>query len=212
MPKIDYVTVISPVKEITLWGQADAAIWQSYLQAEALSPLLDNGKVNLLMSSIDSRYMGFRFQELSISIQLSEKEYFLAHAYNSIPLFALAERKAFQTPYYAGNLQVERDTILLNAGQDFAAKLKPQAPLLRQIEEDWELLIRLPKAFRKKANQPHFFYARLQGFTEIYQADLSAFSMAGQESIFGLLRESHFQALEWRIRAKATHSKSKTFN
>jgi hypothetical protein len=210
MQKIDYVTVISPVKEITLWGRAEAVPWQTYLKEEGLAPFIQNGKVELLISTVDSRYMGFRFQELSISIMLSESEYFLAHAYNSIPLFALAERKFFQTPYYAGKLLVEKNRLALNDGTSFEAKLAPNAPCLKTGDEDWQLLIRLPKALRQKADKPHFFYARLQGYTEGYQADLASLSMKGEEAVFKLLRQSQFQPEEWRIRASATHSKSKT--
>jgi len=210
MPEIDYVTIISPVKEVTLWGKADAIIWQDYLKAEGLSPQVQNGKVELLISSVDSRYMGFRFRELSFSIMLDKHEYFLAHAYNSIPLFALAERKFFQTPYYAGKLSVERESLSLNDGQSFAATLSAQAPCLRTGDEDWKLLIRLPKALRTKVDKPHYFHARLQGYTEIYKANLDSFSANGEEPIFKHLCESHFQPQEWRIRANATHSKSKT--
>jgi hypothetical protein len=212
MSEIDYVTVISPVKEVTLWGKADASVWQDYLKAEGLSPQVQSGKVELLISSVDAWYMGFRFRELSFSIMLNENEYFLAHAYNSIPLFALAERKFFQTPYYAGKLAVERKSLSLNKGQSFEAKLSAQAPCLRTGDEDWKLTIRLPKALRSKADKPHYFHARLQGYTEIYEANLDSFSADGNEAIFRYLRESHFQPQEWRIRANATHSKSKTFN
>lgn len=211
MQSIEYVTVISPVKEITLWGKAEAKAWQTYLQQEGLAPFIENSKVEILISAVDSRYMGFRFQELSVSIRLSENEYFLAHAYNSIPLFALAERKFFQTPYYAGSLSVEDHELNLNSSADFHARQAQNAPCLRSGEEDWQLLIRLPKALRKKAHQPHYFHARLQGYSENYQAKLENFSMQGEEAIFQRLRESQFQPEEWRIRAKATHSKSKTF-
>ena len=212
MQNVDYITVISPVKEVTLWGKAEAKPWQAYLKAEGLAPDVQNGKVEVLISAVDSRYMGFRFQELSISVRLRESEYFLAHAYNSIPLFALAERKFFQTPYYAGKLSVEKAALSLNDGQSFEASLAPNTPCLVTGEEDWQLIIRLPKALRKKADTPHFFHARLQGYTETYQANLASFSMKGEEDVFGLLRESQFRPEEWRIRASAKHSKSKTLS
>ena len=210
MQKIDYITVISPVKEVTLWGKAEASIWQNYLKPEGLTPLVQNGKVEILISTVDSKYMGFRFQELSISVQLGENDYFLAHAYNSIPLFALAERKFFQTPYYAADILVEKERLLLNEGKSFEAKLSPKAPCLRTGDEDWKLTIQLPKTLRKKADKPHFFYARLQGCTESYQANLERFSMGGEEAVFQALRDSAFQPEEWRFRANATHSKSAT--
>jgi hypothetical protein len=210
MQNINYVTVISPVKEVSLWGKAEAKIWQNVLKPEGLAPLVQDDKVEILISTVDSKYMGFRFQELSISVQLSENDYFLAHAYNSIPLFALAERKFFQTPYYAGNILVEKERLLLNEGKSFEANLSPKAACLRTGDEDWKLTIQLPKALRKKAEKPHFFYARLQGYTENYRADLERFSLGGEEEVFQALRESHFQPEEWRVRATATHSKSAT--
>jgi hypothetical protein len=210
MQNINYITVISPVKEVTLWGKAEAKAWQATLKEEGLTPLVRDGKVEIMISTVDSKYMGFRFQELSIAVLLAENEYFFPHAYNSIPLFALAERKFFQTPYYAGKLVVEKNRLLLNEGKSFEAILSPEAACLKTGEEDWKLTIRLPKALRKKADKPHFFYARLQGYTETYQADLESLSMDGEEAVFQILRESQFQPIEWRVRAKAIHSKSAT--
>lgn len=210
MPNIDYITVISPVKEVTLWGKADARPWQTYLLTEELAPQVEQEQVELLLSAVVATYKGVRFQELSVSIALSTQEYFLVHAYNSIPLFALAERKLFRTPYYGAKLAVTPHTIRLNSGQDFVAELASSARCLRTAYEDWELVIRLPKALRPTAHRPHFFYARLQGETAIYQADLSVLSMNGAAGIFSRLRASHFQPYEWRCRLHATHSKSKT--
>lgn len=209
-----YTTVISPVREVTLRGKADAGLWQIYLKDEGVKPFIQDDKAELLLSAVDSKYMGFRFQEFSISLRLADDAYFLAHAFNSIPVFAWVERQFFRTPYFPARIVVEKDRLILNDGRTFEAKLASQAPCVKSGDEDQQLLIRLPKALRQRraSDKPHFFYARLEGYTETYQATLENLSVQGEEAIFQALRDSEFQVEEWHVRENARHSKSKTYH
>jgi len=212
---IKYMTVIRTAREVSLWGKADAAPWQAYLQAEGESPEVNDGKVSLLISTVDSKYMGLRFQELSVSVQLSTDRYFLAHAFNSIPAFAWSERRFFRTPYYAAKTTVAEKQIVLRRGSEplLRATLEENAPCLQDSPEDWRLILRLPRKFRKQAGVPHYFYARLQGETRHYPGTACALQLTprADDVVFILLVESRFAVQEWHVRANATHSKSKTY-
>lgn len=160
--------------------------------------------------------MGFRFREFSISVKLDANRYFLAHAYNSLRLFARVERAFFQTPYYHGDIEVRADHLRLSHQQNtvFEARLPQKAMSLKTVEECQELNILLPKRLRKIASQPHFFDAQLEGLTEYYSGDDVDIQIAprADDFILNLLRESLFQVQEWRVRRTARHSKSKTYS
>jgi hypothetical protein len=212
---VQYMTVIEPVVEVTLYGTADGDFWRRYLNEQHLPVDSTDAKTDILISTVDARYMGIRFQELSISIKVRDGVYFLAHAYNSLALFALAERVFFKTPYYHASIVPEMRHIRLSHGQStvFEAQLPDDARLIGKGEECNDVQIYLPKALRKNPTQPHFFYARLEGFTEIYAAEDAAVKIVPnpKDPILGLLNESNFQVHEWRTRAAARHSKSKTY-
>ncbi len=214
--EIQYVTVIQPVLEVTLWGNANVEAWQSMLKDEGLVPYVEAGKAEFLLSAVSSKYMGMPFREFSISVRLENGDYFLIHAFNNLRFFAFAERRFFQTPYYPAKLTVtptevgvqRRGKLVFHAG--LAPNLKP----LRSGMEDAQLKIRLPKKLRKNPAVPHFFYARLRGETSSFPATMADFSIAPGEddSVFRLLRDAQFKVQEWCFRAAGIHSKSKTFN
>ena len=212
---IDYVTVIEPVYEVTLFGTADLAPWQHLLQDEGLPIAPIDGRAALLLSVIDSKYMGMRFQEFSISVSVGQDRYFFPHAYNSIGLFALAERRMFRTPYYQGNIHIDQRHITLSHGRItvFEATLPPSVTKVSSADECWEISIHLPKHLRQTAAIPHYFHARLEGHTEHYPAESAAISIMPTVEDVALrrLKDSHFRLLEWRVRPTARHSKSKTY-
>lgn len=216
MNTINYVTVIEPVYESTLVGTADLAPWQHLLASEGLPIASTNGRAELLLSAVDSKYKGIRFQEFSISIKVSDTRYFLAHAYNSIGLFALAERKMFRTPYYQGTIHVEQRQIMLRHGKTavFQATLPPQVTSLNTADECWELFIHLPNQLRQQPAVPHYFHARLEGRTDHYPADSVALTITPtpQDETLAMLERSNFRAESWNIRPTARHSKSKTYS
>jgi len=215
MNNINYVTVIEPVYEVTLVGTADLAPWQRLLNDEGLSIASANGRAELLLSVVDSKYMGVRFQEFSISVKVSDNRYFLAHAYNSLGLFALAERKMFRTPYYQGTIDVSQRQVVLRHGKTVVvqATLPSQVTSLNTNDECWELLLHLPKRLRQQPTIPHYFYGRLEGRTEHYPADSATLTITPtvQDQTLDMLNRSNFRVENWTIRPTARHSKSKTY-
>lgn len=211
---MDYVTVIEPVREITLAGTAEDERWRDVLHDEGLPILSKQGRVGVLISIVDSTYKGIRFQELSVSVQMDETRFFLMQAYNSRWLFALAERTLFKSPYDKGTITAQARHPMLSIGSQrvFEATLTA-APITDQQHECNELQIYLPKRLHKRSTQLHFFHARLEGNTEIYTEGftLGQITPHPQQPVWELLQKSGFRIEQWRIRSAARHSKSKTY-
>src|SRR5262245_27736743 len=112
-PPIKWVAELAQVREVSLLGTADLAFWKDRLRKESLVPAEKDGKAQLLIVAADSKFMGFRFRELSFSVLVSRPEEglpraaaFLVHAFNSSRLFAFSERVFFSTPYRHGDVRV----------------------------------------------------------------------------------------------------------
>ncbi|GAB4544981.1 MAG: hypothetical protein OHK0023_02570 [Anaerolineae bacterium] len=212
---VNYVTVIEPVLEVTLIGTAEYARWRDLLNDEGLAVDSTPTQANILISAVDSKFRGIRFQEVSVSVMVGDARYFLAHAYNSIAWFALAERVLFRTPYYQGTITVNAQHIRLSRGQAalLDAKLPTNAPHISAGERRDEFLIHLPKKLRRQPNQPHYFHARLEGHATVFAADnrLVQITPTADERIWQLIKASRFQVDQWLVRATARHSKSKTY-
>lgn len=211
---MDYITVIEPVLEITLLGSAGDKHWRTLLSEEGLPILSQQGQARILISAVDSKYMGFPFRELSVSVQVDEQRFFLAQAYNSLAAFAWVERVFFRTPYYHGKVTAQPRHIGLHVGtqQVFTAALAESRPALEQHECN-ELQIYLPKRLHPRSKQHHFFHARLEGDTQIYREgfEVRGIQPLAHQPVWGLLQASDFRVDEWRVRTAARHSKSKTF-
>lgn len=93
-----YITVIEPVLEITLSGTVDRRLWQDRLQAEGLADTNQQGCGVVMLSAVDARFKGVRFQELSISYQVGDNHYFLVYTYNSIQSLPGQSAPSFASP------------------------------------------------------------------------------------------------------------------
>lgn len=218
---VHYITTLNDVREVMLSGYADLGYWTKHLAGSPLLPLNRSGQAEMLLSATDSRYMGRPFNELSVSVAVCQAAdpsqqtgFYLAYAFNSSAMFAFIERFMFKTPYYQGRIQLEnrvpalmqvkrKNDLLLQAGMNAERSHVPT----QSLEEDWQGRIYL-------AGGRHYFLARLAGLTQIYPF------LEGQDNLEitpggnpGLtwLKESNFTPHEWRIRARATHSKSDTY-
>lgn len=209
---IHYMTVIEPVLEVTLLGNANTATWQPILEAEGFHPP-HTDKIPVIISGTQAKYRGVSFRELSISLGIDEERFLLIYAFNSNRFFAWTERKLFRTPYYHAQIAVDSHHITLHQGINplFEAKLNTDAPITRQADEDYQWTICLPKALRKNADVPHYFHARLKGHTQHYAPQLSHFNIGSSNAILSRLAESQFELMDWSVRMQAQHSKSKTF-
>ena len=214
MPEqIEYITVVEPVLEVSLIGNASRESWQSLIQKENL--VVEGNTLEIILSAVSAKYMGIPFRELSVSLRLNEDEFFLIHAYNSLWWFALAERKFFRTPYYSADIQVAPHYIQLSKGQNrvFEAKLADATKVIEDTAERNTWKIHLPRKLRKQAHQAHCFHAILEGATQYYDLASLQTTVSTQghsEAVFATLAQSDFTVRQWLVREKARHSKSKT--
>lgn len=221
---IQYAAVIKSVKEVALFGTADLGFWQERLRTEDLPPYSRKGQAELMIIATDLKWMGIRFNELSISVAVGASHdasvrdgAFLVRAFNSSRLLAFAERTFFQTPYYPASIRVEDRVpcfFKLNEGGEgvFSARMSGTAPRARSEDELWQGAIHLPT--KPGARRSHFF-VKLSGQTEVYPFDSSSdvleLKPPPDDNALRWLAESNFAAQEWRVRRDAVHAKSKTY-
>jgi len=217
-PGVRYVAVIAPVREVILAGSADLAWWRERLGREALHPYDDGGRASLLLSATASSFRGLPFREFSVSVAVSERAdgathdgVYLAQAYNSSRLLAFTEQLFFRTPYVPAGIQVtERPPVTMAVSRGevglFAASLAEGTPRANVEAQEWEGPIFLPGG---KA----VFYARLAGATDVYPfttADTVSIRPDENDEALRQLVECGFVGREWRVRATATHARTRT--
>ena len=109
---VKYVAQVSPVREVAIMGTADSEYWRGPLERAQVSPLEESGRVPILIGATDTRFMGVRFRELTVTVFCRDRRrtlpdgVFLAQAYNSVRWFAWVERNIFSTPYDHGVAEV----------------------------------------------------------------------------------------------------------
>jgi hypothetical protein len=208
------MTIIEPILEVTLMGEANFDVWKPILDAQGFDNYPQSEKIGVTLSGVEAKYMGLTFREFSISVTLNESELFLAHAYNSKRFFALAERRFFRTPYYPADITVTAHKIAVyqNKVPMIEAILPQNAPITHQADESVEWTLWLPKALRKNPMIPHYFDARLEGNTQHYDITSAQITLSSNppDAVMALLSHSQFVPKDWFVRAHGRHSKSKT--
>lgn len=113
---IQWAARLPHVRDVTLFGTADLDYWTRRLQAERLEPINERGRARFMIVAADSRFMGVRFREVSVSVAVQplaadshQEAVFLLQAYNSVRFFAFCERQLFKTPYVHGAIRVSLD-------------------------------------------------------------------------------------------------------
>jgi hypothetical protein len=176
------------------------------------------GQASVQLSATSAKWYGFPFREFTVSIGVGEaneagqpREFYLAHAFNSLPLFAFMERTFFRTPYFPGKIDVQLTppqlAVTINGTRAFDATLSNRMENARTTADDWFGPIHLP-------DRSSVFYARLSGQTsacDFSAADSFAIKPTSSAPIFQWLIESHFTPHEWRWRSVAAHAKSQTY-
>jgi hypothetical protein len=221
-----YIAEIPNVCEVILFGLADLSYWQDRLALYDLQPVPNNGKAEITISATELKWMGVKFNELTVSIASgrgedghSQDEAYLIHAYNSVRVLALTERQIFRTPYYYGDLRVEARvpaSMQLNKGGAIAlyAAMSGEGVRLRKEYQAWEGPVFLPSSKKNHKQAGELFYVKLVGETEVYPFAAADRLELIPDKVDGVLRwlvDSNFAGHEWRIRANATHSRSKTY-
>jgi hypothetical protein len=228
-PEMKYVADVSHVREVSLLGTADAPYWRQRLQSEGLAPAERDGNAQVLIIAADMKFMGLRFQELSVSVLVRHHEggeaqeaSFLLRAFNSRRLFAFCERFFFSTPYYFGDARVATtfppSMRLARGGETlFRAEMHANAPRQpsRSGEDGWAGTVYLPGAEKDKARQGRWFFAKLSGETRAYPClpgeDLVTIRPTKEDGVLQSLSDSQFAGKEWIVRQDARHAKSKTY-
>jgi hypothetical protein len=231
--KFRWAAELSGVHEVSLLGVADLSYWTKQLAQEGLRPLEKHGHAQVWIIAADARFMGLRFQEMSICVLAatdefagSQQEAFLVHAFNSRRFFAFSERTFFSTPYYYGDVRASTDipasievanarAVLFRAEmQRGHASDQPRKPS-RSAEDGWEGPVYLPTRQARSDHRRRMFFARIQGDTKSYaflqHEDSCLICPAHQHPVLEALIASQFAPTEWIIRANATHAKSKTY-
>lgn len=223
-----YNVVVKPVREVQLRGTADFSFWQQRLRDQQLSPAPDaDGKAQLLLLAVDTRFMGVRFRELSLAVTIAEAGseeavgVYLPQAFNSVRLFAWVERTFYHTPYHRADVHVEtgmpagfevslREGVILRAEMEPAASAESR-PAVRSDEETWEGPIFLPRAAGQQQNK--LFFARLTGDAAVYSfsaQDKITLVPTARAPAIDWLAESEFSPSEWLVRQAGIHARSKS--
>lgn len=223
-----YQTEIFDVREVILTGTAGRVFWQERLRAEGLVPFPANGSAELMISATTSKYRGIRFKEMIIAISVCEQEgadepdgFFLIHAFNSLRLFALVERRLFRTPYYPAAIEVQEQLpaairLSIDGRPAFSATMSGVHERQSSGGELWEGVIYLPRRMAGKGSAGEHFFARLGGDTDVYPfspiSDRLDFRPGPGDAALGWLVESNFAPTEWRLRSHAAHARSRTYD
>lgn len=219
-----YITEIEDVREVSLLGAADAAWWREHLRREELHPFCGDGVAEVVVNTVDMRWMGVRFRELVLAVYVSRQPdgagrdgLYLAHAFNTSRLLAFAERTLFQTPYEHGAIRVEHRApaeveVAGQSGVLLRAQMSAGSQPSRRAREGWELPVYLPSGPRRGARR--VFFARIGGETTAYpfspSADLLELRPAAHRAA-RWLAESRFAPREWALRDGSNHARSKTY-
>jgi len=228
---VKYVAQVSPVREVSLLGTADLDYWREPLARAEVSPRDEGGRVPLMIGATDTRFMGIRFREFTITIFCRDQRgklpdgAFLAQAYNSVRWFAWVERNVFSTPYDYGVAEVAVEplaslqltvggAVVLRAAMS-ADNLARRPPAQAASDGFAGPVFLPPKRAGGAPNRLNWFYADIAGETTTYSFDpahdhLSLRPTPGQPLIQSLV-DSRFVATQWAVRSAATHKKSKTY-
>lgn len=208
-----YITTITDVREVALWATADPDYWREQLRGENLTPFDDGGRAALLLTTIDSKFRGISFRELSISVLVGDgRSAFLVHAFSSSRLLAFAERMLFQTPYQPAQIEMDeripaRMVAAVGGETVFSAHMGARGESGEPADELFEGPIYLPGG-RK------VFYARLSGAGVRYPFtgdDALEMRPTPAAPVFAHLVESGFAGRAWFVRAGAVHARSNTY-
>lgn len=226
---VKYVAVIHPVREVALLGTADLDWWRQHLAPQELAPYSDQGRASILVSAIESKFLGVRFREMIVSVFVSSDESgttndgaYLVSAFNTSRVFSWVERTAFRTPYRCAAIDLQTEPAesfgLIDAGRAALSVERRQAtPPVASREQSWDGTIYLPGPPASPGGpspKRQRFFAKIAGLTEVTPfspADDLVRLDASQHPVVQHLRDSHFAGTEWQIRRTATHARSKTY-
>lgn len=224
-PPTKYIAQLNKVRELTLLGAAELSWWRDYLAEEELEPIEVDGQAQVIVTGLDSQWMGIGFRDLSVAVAaryqsgLTPTGFFFARAFNASRFHAGFERWWFHLPYSRRAVRVELGTTSsMHLGQepdlDLLAELGPREPSGESAppqEMGYTGPLFLPKGRTKR----RWLMVRIHGLTSTFDfdADRDRFEIRSDfaDPIFAGLRASRFRGIQWHMRRSATHARSKTF-
>lgn len=224
MKSIKYVAEISDVREVSLFGAADLAYWQSHLKTQHLKPLEVDGAARLLIISAEMKFMGLRFSECSLSVFVRDtagegEAVYLVRAFNSRRFFAWVERNRFHAPYLSDSVEVDaqpaaRSRVGPEDAPRLIARRNSNGTPVREGHESWHGWIYLPAPETVPEHRRYRFHGRVEGKAAAYgfdsESDEFKIEARGDEEGLAQLNASGFQPTEWIVRPAGAHAKSKT--
>lgn len=225
---IKYVGQLYGVRELALLGTADLSWWRDHLAGEELEPIEVDQSARVLVTGLESKWMGMPFRDLSVSVSArclygsKEEGYLLAGAFNASRFITFFERRWFKSPYqFRADLHVElgnQSTIRLGnePAQDLIAEMGPRESEENPVpaeEMGYTGPLFIPKGRDRTINR--WFMVKIHGLTSTidYDAKRDRFEISSEctDPILSGLRASQFRGIEWFVRQNATHKRSKTF-
>jgi len=219
-----YVAEIAPVREVSLVGAADPDYWRGRLAPEGLAPSIADGSARVLIIAAEMKFKGLRFAECSMSVFVEHaagegEAVFLVQAFNSRRFFAWVERRIFHTPYAHASVQVEAAAAARVAAECagrpvlLARRAAAEAPI-RTGFETWNGWIHLPAPPSTPESKRRWFHGRVEGEATVFRFITGHVEFRvgdqGDARGFAELARSGFQPVEWIIRPRGFHAKSKT--
>ena len=225
---IKYIGQLYGVRELALLGTADLSWWRDHLASEELEPVdVDHG-AQVIVTGLDSNWMGMPFRDISVSVSArclygsKEEGYLLARGFNASRFIAFFERRWFKSPYrFRADLHVElgdHSTIRLgnDPSPDLLLELGPREPEENPVpaeEMGYTGPLFIPKGLDRTKNR--WFMVKIHGLTSTidYDAKRDRFEISSEctDPILSGLRASQFRGIQWFVRQNATHKRSKTF-
>ncbi len=225
--KIRYAAEVRGVQELTLKGTADLAYWNRLLKPHGLIPLSSDGRARILIMGGRLRWKGFRFREISFSVELQSRitpDYrdaaCLIQAFNTNRFFAFSERTFFSTPYVHAKCDVDLEPprhlrITRGGVESFAVQMPatPERPAVKSGPDgQFGPVYLLPAS---EASPLRYFVGNVKGDTRIlpWNEEFDTLTLNPEASEPGALlhlRNSGFSPLEWHIREDAYHGKGVT--
>ncbi len=226
--EVKYIAQLNGVRELGLFGVADLSWWRKQFTEEFVEPIDVDGRAQVLVTGLDSRWMGIPFRDITVFIAARsrfgsrESGFFLASAFNASRFMAGVERWWFHLPYqFRGDLDVGLGNRLAfrvgePANADVDAELGSRDSSCETetaCEMGFAGPLFLPRG--RDGTRARWLSVRVHGQTSTFEfdAERDRFEIHSEppDSIFAKLHASGFRGLEWHVRRNATHARSKTF-
>lgn len=178
-PPTKYIAQLKKVRELTLLGAAELSWWRDYLAAEELEPIEVDGQAQVMVTGLDSQWMGIPFRDLSVAVAarspsgLSADGFFFARAFNASLFHSGFERWWFHLPYSCRAVRVELGTkASMRLGHepdvDLFAEMEPREP---SVEPPQEMGYTGPLFLPKGRTKRRWLMVRIHGLTSTFDFD-----------------------------------------